>query len=435
MAAHGTIRLEPAERILGRLSVPGDKSISHRALLFAAVAGGRSRIRGLSPGADVASTRRAVARLGIAVREEGGDVLVEGSGWRGLDRDPGLPALELDCGNSGTTARLLLGLLAGRRGRFRLHGDASLSRRPMDRVLRPLARFGLDPPSATTLPVEIVGTRLRGARVDAEVPSAQVKGALLLAALQAEGESEIRVPGRSRDHTERMLAALGAPVRTAGDGRIFRVAGGGADLEPFDLAVPGDPSSAAFFVALACARPGSELVVEGVSLNPTRLGFVRLLRRMGASIEQIPGPERAIEPAGTLVARGGRLHGIAIDAGDVADAIDEIPLLAVVAAAADGETVIRGAAELRLKESDRIRATAALLRAAGARAEEFEDGLAVRGGSLRGGGEVDAAGDHRIAMSAAVAAALAERPLSLRGAEWVSISYPSFFEDLARLTR
>jgi 3-phosphoshikimate 1-carboxyvinyltransferase len=427
--------LRPARRLAGTLAVPGDKSIGHRALLFASFAAGRSVVRGLPPGADVATTRRAVEALGLGVRDEGGAVVIEGRGWEGLARDPAAPARALDCGNSGTTSRLLLGLLAGRPGRFALSGDASLSRRPMGRVTRPLAAFGARIAGGETLPLTVAGTRLHAARVATGVASAQVKSALVLAALQADGESTVEEPEPTRDHTERMLAAMGAalaPAAGAAGGPAWRVGGGCPVLAPLELAVPGDPSSAAFFVGLACALPGSALAVRGVALNPRRTGALRILQRMGARLRWSVDCERP-EPSGTIEAEGGRLAGTTIAGPEVVDAIDELPLLAVLASVAEGETRIEGAAELRVKESDRIAATATLLRAFGAACEERPDGLVVAGGARLRGTAFDARGDHRIAMAGAVAAALADGPSALTGGEWVTISYPAFFEDLERL--
>ena len=429
--------LHPRARVAGRLAVPGDKSISHRALLFAALASGTSRIRGLAPGEDVATTRRVIRALGVGTAEDGaGTLLVHGAGLAGLDRDSGAPPLALDCRNSGTTARLLLGLLAGRRGRFRLTGDASLSRRPMGRVTAPLAAFGARIEGGRTLPLDVHGTPLHAANVAAGVASAQVKSALCLAALQAPGRSTIAVPGRTRDHTERMLAGLGAALRVepAGDGERLVVDGPVEALGPLEIDVPGDPSSAAFFAALACLLPDSRLEIEGVSLNPTRLGFFDLLGRMGARIERRPDAGApALEPRGTLVVRSSDLTAIEVGGDDVTGAIDEIPLLAVVASRARGTTVIRDAGELRVKESDRIRATCALLDAFGVAVEERDDGLAVRGPSRPRAAAVDAAGDHRIAMCAAVLGALADGPSRLDGAHWVRVSWPSFFDELERL--
>jgi 3-phosphoshikimate 1-carboxyvinyltransferase len=427
------VELAPRGPLRGRLRVPGDKSISHRALLFAAIAPGESVLRGLAPGEDVQSTRRAVGTLGLVVADAPDVVRVTGLGWAGLDRNPFAPPLELDCGNSGTTSRLLLGLLAGRSGRFRLTGDASLSRRPMRRVTGPLRAVGASIEGGDTLPLVVGAARLRGGEQHTGVASAQVKSALILAALQAEGDSVVREPERSRDHTERMLRAMGAPLEPAdATGLAWRIGGGGAPLRPLALVVPGDPSSAAYAVALATLVPGSSLRVEGVSLNPTRLGFYRLLARMGARL-RYEVAELEPEPRGTIDVEPAALRGIEVGPADVPEAVDELPLLAVVAAAAEGRTTIRGAGELRVKESDRLAATARLLQAFGARVTETEEGLVVAGPTRWRPAAVDAEADHRIAMCAAVAAGLADAPSTLTGAEWVRISYPGFFDDLDRL--
>lgn len=415
------------------MRVPGDKSIGHRVLLLALLARGRSRVRGLAFGDDVGRTRAAALALGLRCEGNSGELVLEGPGWEGLARSPTASPLQLDCGNSGTTARLLLGLLAGRPGAACLSGDASLSRRPMGRVLRPLQRLGAVFAGGETLPLRVDGRPLVGSALRTEVPSAQVKSALLLAGLQAEGTTTVHEARRSRDHTERLLRAMGAPLVAEADGLGWRVVGGCPRLDPFDLTVPGDPSSAAYAVALACLLPESELVVEGLSLNPTRLGFYRLLRRMGGAVEWTLEAEEP-EPVGTLRARSSSLEAVSVDGEEVVSAIDELPLLAVVAGAARGTTVIRGAAELRHKESDRIAAASRLLAAAGVEHEVHPDGLSVQGGREFLAAEYDASGDHRIAMCATVAAALAPRPSALRGAEWVRVSYPRFFADLAALS-
>ncbi len=428
----------PAGPVRGRVRVPGDKSIAHRLLLLAAVARGTSRLAGLPAGRDVASTRGAVEALGVAVREEGDRLLVEGRGFPALDRDPSAEPVRLRCGNSGTTARLLLGLLAGRSGRYLLDGDRSLRRRPMERVTGPLRAMGAGIDGRGTLPLVLRGGPLRPLELVLPVPSAQVESALVLAALQAAGESRLVPPGPRRDHTLRALAAMGAPVDVRGPGNPpgeVRIRGrdGGPDLAPLEADVPGDPSSAAFLLALAAAIPGSDLAVPGVSVNPTRLGFVRLLRRMGAVVEVAEDRSAGPEPAGTIRVRGGPLRGIRVEGRDVADAIDEIPLVALLGAVAAGETVVRGAGELRVKESDRIAGTVALLRALGAEVEELPDGLAVRGGASLAGGTVDARGDHRLAMAGAIAGLLARGETTVIGASAAAVSWPGFFRVLPRV--
>jgi 3-phosphoshikimate 1-carboxyvinyltransferase len=434
------VTLASLRRVRGSLRVPGDKSISHRALIFAALADGPSRLEGLADGADVRSTRGAIEALGVPTRDEpDGGVIVDGRGFAGLDRDPAAPPLTIDCGNSGTTTRLLIGLLAGRRGRFRLVGDASLSRRPMRRVVEPLRAMGARIHGGETLPLEIEGAPLRAVSHEGRIASAQVKSALVLAGLQAEGATRVTEPSLSRDHTERMLAAMGAPL-TASDEesgrRRVEVRGGGCALAPVNVLVPGDPSSAAFATALACLLPESFVTVENVSVNPTRLGFYRVLRRMGGSVtwsDAASSGSAAGEPAGTIHASSSVLHATEVRGADTVDAIDEVPLIAVVACHATGVTEIRDARELRVKESDRVAATARLLRAFGARVDERPDGLAVHGPASLVGANVDAEHDHRIAMCAAVCAATATGTTRLHGAEWVAVSYPGFFDTLERL--
>ena len=433
MTASEFTSLSPIERVRGRIRVPGDKSISHRCLLFGAVAEGSSRISGLAPGGDVRTTRAVLEGLGIVIRDEGEVLVVEGRGWTGLDRSDDGAGATLDCGNSGTTARLLCGVLAGRRGRFELVGDESLSARPMGRVRAPLERMGARFEGEQTLPLTVVGSKLRGREIRTEVASAQVKSALILAALQADGESLISEGRLTRDHTERLLAAMKAPMEPGiGPEPAWRITGGSLPLAPLDIVVPGDPSSAAYAVALGCLLDDSEIVVEGVSLNPSRLGFYRLLSRMGATLRWEQETESP-EPMGIIRASTGRLQGIRVGPEEVVEAIDEIPLLAVVAGAARGETIISGAGELRKKESDRISSTVSLLQSFGAEVEERPDGMRIRGGAKYRPASVDSRGDHRIAMCAAVAAGLADAPSTLSGHRWVAISYPGFFDDLERL--
>lgn len=429
------VTLTPMTRCAGTLRVPGDKSISHRALLFAALADGESSIAGLSRGADVASSRTAVEALGVRVEDDGDAVVVHGRGWDGLDRAGAAP-LPIDCGNSGTTARLLSGILAGRTGTFRLTGDASLSRRPMGRVTIPLSAMGATFDGRDTLPLTITGASLRGRTLKLALASAQVKSCLILAALQAQGPSAIHEPHATRDHTERLLRAMGAPLHgDPTDPTKWEIDGGGVTLSPFELEVPGDPSSAAYAVALASLVPASELVVEHLLLNPRRLGFVQVLSRMGARCTLTAGRQEP-EPVGSLAVRSAELQGVTLTPQECVDAIDELPLLACVATQARGATVIRGVADLRNKESDRITATAELLRAFGAGVEEHTDGLTIAGGATLRPATVDARHDHRIAMCAAVLAALVPANAGhsiLTGAEWVRISYPTFFADLDAL--
>jgi 3-phosphoshikimate 1-carboxyvinyltransferase len=413
----------------GTLRVPGDKGISHRALLAAALASGSSTVRGLADGDDVRRTRVALERLGVRLRVSesadagSGAVNVQSTGFSGLREPDGV----IDCGNSGTTMRTLSGLVAGRPFLTVLTGDASLLSRPMGRVVHPLRALGarVDGRADGELaPLVIRGGNLTGRRCELDVATAQVKTALVLAGLQADGITEVVEPAPSRDHTERMLAAVGAPV-TRVDDRITRVERGAPD--PFELDVPGDPSSAALFAVAACITPGSEIVIEDLCLNPSRLGFVEVLRRMGARIHAEQTEERLGEPVGRLVVEASALAGtpIAPDEG----MIDEIPILAVAAAFADGVTEIRGLAELRVKESDRINTIQQELTQMGVDVEAHRDALTIRGGAPRPT-LFKSHGDHRIALAAAVAANAMAGESIVRGWHAVAVSYPRFTDDL-----
>ena len=411
----------------GRLRVPGCKGISHRALLFAALADGTSRLRGLAGGDDVHRTLAALAHLGVAVRaDRAGEVVVDGAGLDALTE----PATVLDCANSGTSMRMLAGLLAGRPFHSVLTGDASLSARPMGRVVDPLRRMGatIDGRDGGRLaPLSIRGGSLVGVRAELAVPSGQVKTALVLAGLQADGTTEIVEPAPSRDHTERMLLALGAPLVRIDD-RTLRVTRG--EVAPFELDVPGDASSAAFFVVAASITPGSSIVLEDVSLNPGRIAFLDVLREMGADIRVRPGADRLGEPAGDVEVVAAPLHGAVVHSSEAI--IDEIPALVVAGAFADGVTEIRDAAELRVKESDRIATLEQELTELGVRVETAPDGLTVHGGAPRPA-SLQSHGDHRVAMAAAIAAnAVAGRSI-VRGLGAIESSYPEFPEHLASL--
>lgn len=424
----------PAEFVLhggrplrGRLRLPGCKGISHRALLFAAIADGRSRLRGLADGADVASTAEALDLLGVRLkRAADGAVIVTAAGADGLRE----PESVLDCGNSGTTMRMLTGLLAGRPFLSVLTGDESLSRRPMARVVAPLRAMGaaVDGRAEGTLaPLAIRGRGLRGCTQELGVPSGQVKTAIVLAGLQAGGETTITEPAASRDHTERMLAALGAPVEQL-DRHTLRVRAGAPAA--FELEVPGDPSSAAFFVVAATIVPGSSIVLEDVSVNPGRIAYVDVLREMGARIEVRVAGERVGEPVGEIAVESAPLHGTDIAGSEAI--IDELPVLAVAAAFAEGVTTVHGAAELAVKESNRIATLEQELTQLGVGVEPRPDGLVVRGGAPRGA-VVKSHHDHRIALAAAVAGLAADGETTVRGWPVVAISYPAFERDLATL--
>jgi 3-phosphoshikimate 1-carboxyvinyltransferase len=411
----------------GEIVVPGDKSISHRAVMLASLATGTSRIRGFLEGEDTRATARVFARMGVQIdAPSAGERIVHGVGLHGLRAADG----PLDCGNAGTAMRLLCGLLAGQSFDSTLVGDASLSRRPMRRVTEPLARMGacIETGPDGTPPLHIHGGRhLQGIDYASPMASAQVKSAVLLAGLYAAGETGVTEPRPTRDYTERMLAAFGWPVAFE-PGRV-RLSGGQV-LRAIDIDVPADFSSAAFFIVAATLVPGSEWVLRGVGMNPRRTGLLHVLRAMGAEIAEENRHDAGGEPVADLIVRHASLHGIEVPAEHVADMIDEFPVLFVAAACAKGVTTIRGAAELRVKESDRIAVMAAGLQALGARIEEIPDGAVVEGGGLHGG-TVDAHGDHRCAMAFAMAGAVADGPVTIHDCAHVATSFPGFIE-LAR---
>ena len=416
----------------GTLRVPGDKGISHRALLFAAMAVGESRVTGLAGGDDVRRTRRALESLGVEVAVDGdtGAVTVAGRGIESFAE----PGDVVDCGNSGTSIRLLVGLLSGRPFLTVLTGDASLVTRPMRRVVEPLRAMGahIDGRADGALaPLAVRGGGLTGTAHTLAVASAQVKTAIVLAGLQADGVTTVTEPAPSRDHTERMLAALGAPI-TRLDERAVQVTRGAPG--PFALHVPGDPSSAAFWAVAAAITPGSELTIEGVNLNPTRIAFVDVLARMGAAVAIEHTGDELGEPVGSLHVRHGALRSTTIEGAEIPWLIDELPVLAVAAAFAEGVTEIRDAAELRVKESDRIVTVAGMLGAMGIGVETSGDGLSVRGGRPTPA-RFESHGDHRIAMSAAVAANAVEGESTIVDWRSTATSYPEFGDDLARLTQ
>jgi 3-phosphoshikimate 1-carboxyvinyltransferase len=423
--------------VSGDVTVPGDKSITHRALMFAAAAQGESRLRGLLPGADCQSTASVLRALGCgvpALPADGSEIRVAGRGIAAWTE----PGEALDCGNSGTTSRLMMGLLASRPFSATLTGDESLRGRPMRRITDPLAAMGArfrEHGAPDRLPIEVIGGPLAGIDYQSPKASAQIKSAVLLGGLGAGVPVSVTEPGLSRDHTERMLTALGERVETAeaGDSVTIHLSPSGRALPPLDMAVPGDPSSAAFLVALALLADTGELRIRNVCVNPTRTGFFRLVERMGATIrfenERLAGGE----PVADLLVAPAPLRGIDVDGAEVPAAIDEIPMLAVLAARAQGETRITGAGELRVKETDRIAALAQNLRAIGAEAEELEDGIVVRGSDrpLRGG--IRAFHDHRIAMAFGVLGMRPENDIQVDDRAVVDVSFPGFWEMLDQL--
>lgn len=412
----------PGGPLKGELDIPGDKSVSHRAIMLAAIADGTSRVEGFLEGEDTRATAAIFARLGVRIEAPSASVrVVHGVGLEGLRA----PSAELDCGNAGTGMRLLAGLLAGQAFDSVLVGDASLSRRPMARVTDPLRKMGarMDTREGGLPPLRIHGNNvLQGIDFELPVASAQVKSAILLAGLYARGETRIREPHPTRDYTERMLSAFGWPIHfSPGQARLS----GGHRLHATDVDVPADFSSAAFFLVAASLVPGSDLLLRRVGMNPRRTGLLEALRLMGADITEQSPSEQGGEPVADLRVRHARLHGIEVPERLVPDMIDEFPALFVAAALAEGRTVVRGAAELRVKESDRIAVTAAALQALGARVLETPDGAVIDGGPLHGG-VVDSHGDHRVAMSLAIAAQLASGGVRIRDCANVATSFPGF---------
>jgi 3-phosphoshikimate 1-carboxyvinyltransferase len=424
-------RVAPARGPLrGAIEVPGDKSIAHRALLFGGIARGTTLVRGVGGGEDNASTMRVLRRLGVAIERGDGAVRVAGRGFAGLEA----PNEVLDCANSGTTLRLMCGLLAGRPFASRLTGDASLRRRPMRRVIEPLTAMGASFDSDEGRPpVTVHGAALRGGAFRLQVASAQVKTCLVLAALQAEGETTIEEPALSRDHTERLLPAFGGTLERRAP--LVIAVRGPQELHGAEISVPGDPSSAAFWLVAASIVPGSRVSIRGVGVNPTRSGAIDVLRAMGARIRETPRPSIGEEPVADLEVEAAALHGTTVAGETMLRAIDEFPVLAVAAAYARGETSFADAGELRVKESDRIAAMAAGLSRLGVAVEELRDGLVVRGGRGLRGGDVEAHGDHRIAMAFAVAALGARGEIAIHGAESIAVSYPEFPATLESLRR
>jgi 3-phosphoshikimate 1-carboxyvinyltransferase len=416
----------PSPAIAGRLRVPGDKSISHRAVMFGAIASGTTHVTGFLEGEDCLSTMKAVARLGVSVhRPAPGEVRVEGVGLRGL-RAPGSV---LDMGNAGTAMRLFMGLMAAQPFDTELVGDASLMRRPMERVAKPLRTMGARIETQDGRPpVHIHGSAaLHGIHYDMPMASAQVKSAVLLAGLYAQGETTVVEPAVTRDHTERMLQSFGVEVRARGGTVTVRPP---SRLEATRIAVPGDFSSAAFFIVAACIGAHGPVVIEGVGVNPTRTGLLEMLALMGADLRLINHRSAGAEPVADIEIRPAQLRGARIPERLVPLAIDEFPAFFIAAACAEGETVVTGAEELRVKESDRIAVMARGLDAVGVRNEVLPDGLRIEGGPI-GGGIVDSHGDHRVAMSFAIASLRAEAPIEIRDVANVATSFPGF-ADLAR---
>jgi 3-phosphoshikimate 1-carboxyvinyltransferase len=418
------LQASPGGPLRGHVAVPGDKSISHRALILGALAAGETRIEGLSEGADVLATAAALHAVGVEVVRTGeGSWMVRGGTWRS-------PDAPVDCGNSGTTARLLMGAAAGFPIEVTFTGDASLSARPMARVLAPLRLMGTRTEGGDLLPVTLHGGGLRGLHHHSPRASAQVKSAILLAGLQATGEVAVTEPARSRDHTERLLRAFGCDVAVNGD--TVRL-GAHRRLTGTSLMIPGDPSSAAFPLVAALLIPGSEVNVHGVLINETRTGLFRTLKEMGANLAFANRRTVGGEKVADITARHSLLRAVEVAADRVPSMIDEVPILAMAAACATGRTVMHGLGELRVKESDRLAAIVAGLTLCGIRAEVGGDSLIVEGGAVAGGATVRTDGDHRIAMSFLVLGLAARAPVAVDAPEMIATSFPGFAELMASL--
>jgi len=426
----------PSAGLSGRIRVPGDKSISHRALILGALSTGVTRITGLLEAEDVMATAKAVAALGAEVERSNGAIAVKGQGVGGLRA----PSSTLDFGNSGTGSRLMLGVVAGHDMQVEFTGDASLRRRPMGRVLAPLAAMGLETDADeehATLPLVVRGTSdLLPIVYDLPVPSAQVKSAVLLAGLHAPGRTTVVEPLAARDHTERMLSYFGAEIKIEDRGAGARAVTicGDAELSGASIAVPGDPSSAAFMIAAALISPGSDVVIEGVLLNPTRSGFIETLHEMGANIELLDRRDEGGEPVGGLRVKASALKGVRVPPERAPSMIDEYPILACLAAFAQGETRMEGLAELKVKESDRLTATAAGLTACGVLSHIEGDDLIVEGrGEVKGGGLIETHMDHRIAMAFLTLGLGARKPITVDDTSIIATSFPDFVTLMTKL--
>ena len=422
------LEITPAVRIGGVAAVPGDKAISHRLAMMGAIADGRTVVRNFAESADCASTLECLRRLRVPIDRKGTTVTVEGRGLRGLQK----PSSELDAGNSGTTVRFMAGLVSGFPFESTFIGDASLSRRPMKRVIDPLQRFGatIEARDDNYLPMKVSGGGLKPIDFTLPIPSAQLKSCVLLAGLYASGTTRVHEPVPSRNHTEIALAEFGAHIRT---GPNTIEIDGGASLHGKEFTVPGDVSSAAFFIVAALAVPGSRLTLTNVGLNPTRSGLINLLEDRQAKIAIAEMSASGGEAVGNVVVESSDIPGLEIGGSWIPNVIDEIPVLAVLGTRTQNGIRIRDASELRVKESDRIHAVATNLRALGAEVEEFPDGLFVPGRQTLRGGVVDSFGDHRIAMAFAVAGLIAEGPVTIKNPDCVGISFPSFFDILAEI--
>lgn len=414
----------------GELEIPGDKSISHRAIMFGSLAKGTTEVTHFLQGADCLSTISCFKKLGIEIENTPDKILIRGKGLHGLSA----PTDILDCGNSGTTTRLISGILCGQNFTSTLTGDSSIQKRPMKRIMEPLSRMGADISSIygnNCAPLTIKGSKLKGIHYHSPIASAQVKSAILLAGLYAEGETRVTEPYISRNHSEIMLSYFGANIRTEDTTAILLPE---PILEGQKIAVPGDISSAAYFIAAGLLVPGSEILLKNVGINPTRDGILRVAKEMGGNIELLNINTDNGEPTADLLVKSSSLKGITIGGEIIPTLIDEIPIIAIIAVFAKGTTVIKDAAELKVKESNRIQVMVDNLKAMGADIESTEDGMIIHGGKDLHGAIIDSHKDHRIAMSFAIASLLADGHMTILDRNCVDISFPSFYEDLNQLT-
>lgn len=424
-----TIIVKPAGSLKGELTVPGDKSISHRSIMLGAIANGITTVRGFLRGEDNMSTMHAFRAMGVRIDDDGDVLAIHGRGLHGLKE----PEDVLDCGNSGTTIRLITGLLSGQSFFSVVTGDQYLRKRPMKRVVEPLTKMGAriqGRNQGSLAPLAINGTSLAAIDYNSPVSSAQIKSSIMLAGLYADGETVVHEPSLSRDHSERMFKQFGASVERLDDGVRVR---GGFELNAQEVSVPGDISSAAFFMVAALITPGSELLIRNVGVNPTRTGVIDILKSMGGDVRLLDQRELSGEPVADIQVRSSALKGVAISGSVVPRAIDEFPAICIAAACADGVTTIRDAKELRVKETDRITAMADNLRTLGVVVTETEDGMDITGAEQISGGEVDSRGDHRIAMSMSVAALSAAGEITIKDVDCVATSFPTFFQLLEKV--
>ncbi|HEY2420872.1 MAG TPA: 3-phosphoshikimate 1-carboxyvinyltransferase [Neobacillus sp.] len=419
-----------AKALTGEIEVPGDKSISHRSVMFGSIAHGETRVTNFLPGDDCLSTISCFRKLGVSIKEFKNELIINGNGFDGLKE----PCEILDVGNSGTTIRLLLGILAGRPFFSSLVGDESIGKRPMTRVTEPLVKMGAQidgRKNGSFTPIALRGGGLNPIHYQLPVASAQVKSALILAGLQANGETTIIEPAETRDHTERMIRHFGGEIRK--DNKVIKV-NGGQKLTATDIHVPGDISSAAFFLVAAAIVPGSEILLKNVGLNPSRTGIIEVLKNMGADLAIHQHMDSSFEPTGDIVMKTSGLKGIVIKGDLIPRLIDEIPIIALLATQAEGKTIIKDAAELKVKETNRIDTVVGELKKLGASIEATNDGMIIHGRSTLSGGSVSSHGDHRIGMMLAIAALVCQDKVELENPQSIAVSYPNFFKHLDSLT-